>query len=188
MSETRTIYVANAGVPATGLTLTWESLKAVSDGGDITPQPTFTEVGGGFYKFTSAVEIGEQWCGVVDASATIDEPSERYLPILLGDSDLEKNTTVFCTPVYDETSDTVTFFVFMLRNGQVVGADDAEVVVYDSAHVEMFTVSGSSSTNGVFVLAKNTPEFESGEGYYCVGTVTVNSVDFVSVETMLVLD
>lgn len=189
MSEVRAIYVAKSGVPTTGLTLTWESLKNVATGADITPQPAFTEVGGGFYRFTSVAAIGEQQCGVIDASATITESTERYIPILLGDSDLAKDTFVFCTPVYDETSDTVTFFVFMMRNGQIVeSATNAEVTVYDSGHTELFTVSGSSSTNGVFILAKNTPTFESGEGYYCVGVITVNAIDFTSVETMLTLD
>jgi len=189
MSELRTVYISNGGSAATGLTPTWQSLKNVATGANITPQPTFAEVGGGFYRFTVDIGVGIQWCGVIDGGATITEPSERYVPFMAGDSDLAKNTLVFCTPVYDETSDTLTFFVFMLRDGQIVTtASDAEVSVYDSGHTLLFTVSGSSSTNGVFVLSKNTPGIDSGEGYYCVGTITVNTIDFVSVETMLTLD
>lgn len=189
MSEVRTIYFANAGVPATGLTPTWNSLKNAVTGADITPQPSITEVGGGFYKFTADPGVGVRWCGVVDGGVSLTVNTDRYIPVLVGDSDLAKDTMVLCTPVYDDTSDTLTFFVFMLRNGQIVeGGTNAEVVLYDSGHSDLFTISGSSATNGVFILSKNTPGIASGEGYYCVGTITINSIDFVSVETMLTLD
>ena len=47
---TRLVFFSDEGIPATGLTPTWSSLKKVSDGSNFTPQPTFTEVGGGWYK------------------------------------------------------------------------------------------------------------------------------------------
>ena len=52
------IYFASAGVPATGLTPTFSLYAKVSDGTDVTPYPTISEittggVGGGFYKFTA---------------------------------------------------------------------------------------------------------------------------------------
>ena len=47
------VFFSNAGVPATGLTPTIGIYKKVSDGTDVTPAPTVSEVGGGFYKFTA---------------------------------------------------------------------------------------------------------------------------------------
>lgn len=52
------VYFASAGVPATGLTPTFSLYSKVSDGTDVTPHPTISEittggVGGGFYKFTA---------------------------------------------------------------------------------------------------------------------------------------
>ena len=156
MSEVRTVYFADGGVPKTGLTPTWNSLKNAVTGADITPQPAISEVGGGFYKFTVDTGVGIRWCGVVDGGVAITEESERYVPVLVGDSDLARDTMVLCTPIYDATSDTMTFFVFMLRNGQIVdGASEAEVVVYDSWHVSLFTISGTSETNGVFILSNS---------------------------------
>jgi hypothetical protein len=48
------VFFSNAGAPATGLTPTIGVYKKVSDGTDVTPAPTVSELGGGFYKFTAA--------------------------------------------------------------------------------------------------------------------------------------
>jgi hypothetical protein len=45
------VYFSNAGVPATGLSPTIGVYKKVSDGTEVTPAPTVSEIGGGFYKF-----------------------------------------------------------------------------------------------------------------------------------------
>jgi hypothetical protein len=47
------VFFSSAGVPATGLSPAIGVYKKVSDGTDVTPAPTVTEVGGGFYKFTA---------------------------------------------------------------------------------------------------------------------------------------
>jgi hypothetical protein len=47
------VFFSTAGVPATGLTPTIGVYKKVSDGTDVTPAPTVSEIGGGFYKFTA---------------------------------------------------------------------------------------------------------------------------------------
>ncbi|MDO9533638.1 MAG: hypothetical protein Q7O12_16130 [Deltaproteobacteria bacterium] len=47
------VFFSTAGVPATGLTPTIGVYKKVSDGTDVTPAPTISELGGGFYKFTA---------------------------------------------------------------------------------------------------------------------------------------
>ena len=45
------VFFSNTGAPATGLTPAIEVYKKVSDGTDVTPAPTVSEIGGGFYKF-----------------------------------------------------------------------------------------------------------------------------------------
>jgi hypothetical protein len=47
------VFFSNAGVPASGLTPSIGVYKRVSDGTDVTPAPTVSEIGGGFYKFTA---------------------------------------------------------------------------------------------------------------------------------------
>jgi hypothetical protein len=47
------VFFSNAGAPATGLTPTIGVYKKVSDATDVTPAPTVSEIGGGFYKFTA---------------------------------------------------------------------------------------------------------------------------------------
>lgn len=48
------VFFSNAGVPATGLSPTIGVYKQVSDATDVTPVPTVSEIGGGFYKFTAS--------------------------------------------------------------------------------------------------------------------------------------
>ena len=48
------VFFSNTGAPATGLSPTIGVYKKVSDGTDVTPVPTVSEIGGGFYKFTAA--------------------------------------------------------------------------------------------------------------------------------------
>jgi hypothetical protein len=48
------IYFSNAGAPATGLSPAIGVYKKVADGTDVTPAPTVSEIGGGFYKFSAA--------------------------------------------------------------------------------------------------------------------------------------
>jgi len=72
-------YFADAGVASTGLTPVWGSLTKVSDGTAFTPQPTFTELAGGWYKFT--LSPSEDLVGVIDGSATLTTDSDRYVPV-----------------------------------------------------------------------------------------------------------
>jgi hypothetical protein len=48
------VFFSSAGVPATGLTPTIGVYKKVSDATDVTPVPTVSEIGGGFYKFSAS--------------------------------------------------------------------------------------------------------------------------------------
>jgi hypothetical protein len=47
------VFFSNAGAPATGLAPTIGVYKKVSDATDVTPAPTVSEIGGGFYKFSA---------------------------------------------------------------------------------------------------------------------------------------
>ena len=73
------LYFANAGVAATGLTPTVTTFKKVSVNSDVTPKPTITEIGGGWYK-TSDYDAAEDIVGVVDGGAALPA-ADRYLPI-----------------------------------------------------------------------------------------------------------
>jgi hypothetical protein len=48
------VYFSSIGVPVTGLSPTLDVYKKVSDATDVTPAPTVSEIGGGFYKFSAA--------------------------------------------------------------------------------------------------------------------------------------
>jgi hypothetical protein len=85
MAKIQKIYFANAGVPATGLSPAWLTLKKVSDGTDFTPQPAITEIGGGWYKFDQP-DISEDLIGVVDGTATLSD-TDRYVPVNLTPDD-----------------------------------------------------------------------------------------------------
>ena len=71
------VYFANAGVPATGLSLTWETLEDL-DGNDVGSPPAFIEIGGGWYKFS--LTPTEELVGVVDGSGTLAD-ADRYVPV-----------------------------------------------------------------------------------------------------------
>ena len=71
---------------------------------------------------------------------------------------------------------------------QTAQVDSVQVTVYDSSHVSQFVLNGVSSTNGVFVVAKNTPNLNAGEGYYVVAEIASGTKVFTSTETVLALD
>ena len=79
-----TVYFANDdGTPATGLTVTFSTMKLVSDNTDIGSPPAITEIGGGHYKFTytPAAKV----VATIDGSATIT--TGRYVPAVLTPND-----------------------------------------------------------------------------------------------------
>jgi hypothetical protein len=86
MAKIQKVYFANAGVPETGLSPVWLTLKKVSDGSDFTPQPAITEIGGGWYKFTQPTDLSEDLTGVVDGTVTLAD-ADRYVPVNLTPDD-----------------------------------------------------------------------------------------------------
>jgi hypothetical protein len=181
---TREVYFSNVGAPTAGLTLTWESLLKVSDGTNFTPQPTFEEIGGGWYKFD--VDPTEKLVGVIDGGASLSA-QERYQPVYFDVYDFLYE--MYCQPVYDEDTDTITFIAFMLKNGKKVSAPTScSISVYDASHVLQFTVSSSSATNGVFVLTKSTPNLIKNTAYYAVVSIIEDGVTHESVDTYISLE
>lgn len=82
------VYFGNSadGTPRTGLTLTWVSLLKVSDGTAFNPQPVFTEVGAGFYKFPGVVS--QDVCGSIDGGATLPTADRYIRDIAMGTEDV----------------------------------------------------------------------------------------------------
>jgi hypothetical protein len=66
----------------TGLTLAWTHLKKLSDNTNAT-QPSFTEIANGQYKFTYDADTSGEAAGMIDAGATLDNFSDRYIDVLL---------------------------------------------------------------------------------------------------------
>lgn len=183
---TKLVYFANAGVPATGLTLTWEYLLIASTGGAYGSSPAFTEVGGGWYKFD--INPTEKLVGVIDGSATLTVNSERYQPVYFDIYDYLWE--VLITPQYDEDSDSMKFIVFLLQNGKLATTPltNCDVEVYDDAHALLFTVNSTSFTGGVCILTKSAPGLSSNESYYAKGYVTYDGVEHVSIDTFISLE
>lgn len=74
------LYFSNSGVAKTGLTPTVTTFKKVSDNSDVTPKPTISEIGGGWYK-TSDYAAAEDIVGVVDGGAGVTANIDRYVPL-----------------------------------------------------------------------------------------------------------
>lgn len=80
------VYFGNSadGTPRTGLTLAWVSLLKVSDGTAFTPQPAFTAVGAGFYKFPIPTQ---DVCGSIDGGAALPTADRYIRDVLVGPVD-----------------------------------------------------------------------------------------------------
>lgn len=88
------VYFENSsdGTPRTGLTPTWEALLKVSDGTAFTPQPVFTEVGAGFYKFPGVVS--ENVCGSIDGGSALPAIDRYIRDIAMGPVDGYLDTVI----------------------------------------------------------------------------------------------
>jgi hypothetical protein len=85
------IFITEDGVPRSGLTPTWLSLRAVDGTDKSATVPTISEIGGGWYKFsvaygTTPFDVAEL-VGVIDAGATLSN-YDRYLPVTISMRDL----------------------------------------------------------------------------------------------------
>ncbi len=183
---TKIVYFSNGGVAATGLILSWVAIKKVSDGSAFTPQPAFTEIGNGWYKFD--INPTEKLVGSIDGSATLTVNSERYQPVYFDVYDYLWEVLV--TPVYDEDTDSLKFLVFILQNGAMVTTllTNCDVNIYDSSHALLFTINSTSFTNGVCILTKSTPGLTANTAYYVQAAVTYDGVIHNSTDTFISLE
>jgi hypothetical protein len=72
-----------SGERKAGLAPTWVFLKKLSDNTDITPAPAITEIAQGQYKFAYDAETHGEAAGQIDAGASIPNPADRYIDVLL---------------------------------------------------------------------------------------------------------
>jgi hypothetical protein len=71
-------FALSDGSPLAGLTPSWSIFENVADGSTRTPQPTFTDTGGGQYTFAHGLSADEAFAGVIDFGATANP---RYQPV-----------------------------------------------------------------------------------------------------------
>lgn len=69
------------GNPQSGLTVTWRHLKKISDGTDITPQPSVTELANGQYTVALDPEINGEAAGQLDGGSGLDL-GDRYIDVI----------------------------------------------------------------------------------------------------------
>lgn len=77
------IFGTQGGEPQTGLNPVFTLFKAlVSPWGDKTP-PAIQEIGEGWYGYTYDSDTNGESLGTIDMGASIDAPSERFLPVVV---------------------------------------------------------------------------------------------------------
>ncbi|MFA5864487.1 MAG: hypothetical protein WC975_07340 [Phycisphaerae bacterium] len=91
------IFIRKAGVPTTGLTLAWTSLRCVPISGTgqgvdkLSSAPAIYETGGGWYRFSLTYGTvpfdAPMLTGVIDAGSSFSD-AERYIPFEISLRDL----------------------------------------------------------------------------------------------------
>jgi hypothetical protein len=179
------IYFKSYGSPATGLNPAWEYLKKLDTGSDFAPQPVFSEVGGGWYRYDIA--LAENLVGVIDGGSSI-AASERYREIFLDKEQYMHEVMVI--PVYDENSDVLTVITMMHKNGKLVTANltNVSIVFYDKTGSSLFTLTSTTFASGVAVLTKSIPNLTENQVYFCVATITCDGESYTSADTLVTLE
>jgi len=104
------LYITEDGAPKTGLTPTWNSLRAIDGTDKSASAPSIDEIGGGWYKFeltygTAPFDVAEL-VGVIDAGSSL-AGYERYIPVVITLRDLalvrQVNKAVYDTATMTET-------------------------------------------------------------------------------------
>ena len=85
------IFITENGVPKTGLSPVWQSLKTTGGVDKSGSAPVISEIGGGWYKFSVTYKIAPfdaaELVGVIDAGSSLCA-YERYLPVTISLRDL----------------------------------------------------------------------------------------------------
>jgi len=195
----KSVYASSDGIYVTGLNPTFAGLKRESTGVDYST-PVITEVGFGWYKFDIDAPSDDKLLGVVNFGGSVGI-SNRYKEFEIDYYDNERiydrinvandHKEVFVMPVYDSDSDSITFFCYLLENGQIVtsGLSSITVNVYDNSNTLLFTETETNNTNGVFIVVKTNPTLNNGDGYYLKAEITKDDTTTIqSVETYVALD
>ena len=188
--DVHSVVFESDGLELTGLSPSFDMLKRLDDGLNLS-QPTISEVANGFYRFTLPVSDDKIYVAKIDGGATVLDKSNRYkYKSMEGRDSSGDQEEVFVMPVYDADADSLTFFVYLLRNGKQVstGLVSVTVSVYNSSHTLQWSVNTSSNTNGVFIVAKSTPGITAGDGYYLTAAVQESTGTVTTVETYKVLE
>lgn len=192
MARYQAFYLTNSGSPLTGASPTWHTLKHLRNGVNYASAPSIVEVGGGWYRFEIDLLQYEELVGVIDAGAGVSDAAERYKEIRFSfvEKSKDENKEIYVNQVYDEDTDSLTFVVFTLVNGEVLTANLSSVSlsVYDDNHDLQFTISTSTFSNGVAILTKSTPSLTANQLYYSTVTLTTSFETLVSNESFIVLE
>lgn len=180
------------GIELTGLTPSIVMLKKLSNSVNITPSAV-SEVDNGFYRYSFDASDGVIYVGKADGGVSITNPNRfKYIRediSAVTEENLQTNE-IFIMPVFDQDADTVTFFVYLHRNGQIITADITNVTVemFDSSHSSQFSINSASNTNGVTILAKATPGIVAGDADYIKVDMVVDGTTYTSIELFKVLE
>lgn len=192
MARYYTIYIADETGPLSGLTPTWRSFKNVATGTDESPAPSIAAIGGsGWYRFAFGLSAFDHIVGVIDAGASVSN-QYRYIPIDIKYTDFanKDNVCVQVAQVYDEDTDALTLFVNALFNGIIEeNIASVGVYVYDDNHNEQFNIQSTTQANGVFALAKSSPDLVKNRLYYVRAYITTTTGNtYWSVSTFFTLE
>jgi hypothetical protein len=85
------IFITADGVPASGLSPAWQSLRTLDGTEKSASAPAISEIGGGWYRFemihgTAPFDVAEL-VGVIDAGSALSN-YDRYLPVTISLRDL----------------------------------------------------------------------------------------------------
>jgi hypothetical protein len=190
MANYYTVYFSDNGVPKTGLSPVWSTLKDITTGSDQT-QPTIAEVGGGWYRFPISLTPFQNWVGVVDGTSSVPNSAERYIPVNVRFSDFSVDQDrVEMNSVYDEDTDTITFAMFVSLNGSILQSEltSFQVQLYDENGLLLFTTSTTTHTNGFALLTQNAPGLVKNRTYQGVLTVVTTNGTIIGGETFITVE
>ena len=129
------------------------------------------------------------YIGIIDAGASIVDPAERFVPVDVRYNDFDDTSDVMVINVFDEDSDSVTFLTYILINGVIlsVGLISAQIEVFDVNHSNLFSLTTTSQTNGVFVANKATPGFTANNIFYSRSTIVTTNGSVISTDSFITL-
>lgn len=130
------IYITESGTPKTGLSPSWNSLRAIDGTDKSSSAPSISEVGGGWYKFelvygTSPFDVAEL-VGVIDAGNSL-AGYERYIPVNISLRDLA------AVKLVNKASYDLVSGVETIRNDNDDG-DEVSFTLSQSGNVEYRTI------------------------------------------------